>query len=216
MPIGIAAILLVMLAAAEMRSQAGPAPARDPAAALADALSAACRQDQAAFATHLTAANSAAFRALPEPQRSALLKRFVLLDDAGRPLLSTTAEGRTEVRCEAAGLVSDMRLGSAEVRENLAFVTAEVGEPGGEARSVRIGLVREAGEWKLLSVGLLLLDLPAISRQWEEADLEAREAEVIASLRKIAEALGKYQAGVRQAARGPRTTRACFPGRHLT
>jgi YD repeat-containing protein len=166
---------------------------RDPAAALADALSAACRQDQAAFATHLTAANAATFRALPDPRRSALLKRFVLLDDAGKPLLSTTAEGRTEVRCEAAGLVSAMRLGSAEVRENLAFVTAEVGEPGGEARPVRIGLVREAGEWKLLSVGLLLLDLPALSRQWEEADLEAHEAEVIASLRKIAEALGGYQ-----------------------
>ena len=51
--------------------------AADPAAALAEALSAACRQDADAFAPYLTALSAAAFRALPDVQRSALLKRFV-------------------------------------------------------------------------------------------------------------------------------------------
>ena len=168
-------------------------PAGDPVAGLADALSAACRQDHAAFATHLTAENAAAFRALPEPQQTALLKRFILLDDPGRPLLSTAAGGGAEVRCEAAGLVADMHLGAAEVHENLAFVTAEIGQPGEEPRSVRIGFVREGGQWKLLSVGLLLLDLPAMAKQWEEADLQESENDAIAALAKIAEALDKYQ-----------------------
>ena len=97
------------------------------------------------------------------------------------------------MRCEAAGLIADMHFGAAEVHENLAFVTAEIGQPGEEPRSVRIGFVREGGEWKLLSVGLLLLDLPAMAKQWEEADLQASENDAIAALAKIAEALVKYQ-----------------------
>lgn len=175
------------------RSPALAPPAGDPVAGLADALSAACRQDHVAFATHLTAESAAAFRALPEPQQTALLKRFILLDDPGRPLLSTLAGGNSEVRCEAAGLVADMHLGAAEVHENLAFVTAQIGQPGEEPRSVRIGFVREGGQWKLLSVGLLLLDLPAMVQQWQEADLQNSENETIAALAKIAEALVKYQ-----------------------
>jgi len=198
----VTAVLLTAVAMAmappELRAQAArlPAPAQtagDPAATLAAALSAACRQDHAAFATHLTAENAAAFRALPEPQQTALLKRLILLDDPGRPLLSTAAGGRTEVRCEAAGLVADMHLGAPSVQENLAFVTAEIGQPGGEPRSVRIGLVRESSDWKLLSVGVLLLDLPAMAKQWEEADLQLSESDAIAALAKIAEALVNYQ-----------------------
>jgi hypothetical protein len=190
--------MAIAIASPQVRAQAArqPAPAQpagDPVAGLADTLSAACRQDHAAFASHLTAQNASAFRALPEPQQTALLKRFILLDDPGRPLLSTPAGGRTEVRCEAAGLVADMHLGAAEVHENLAFVTAEIGQPGEQPRSVRIGFVREGGQWKLLSVGLLLLDLPAMAKQWEEADLQESENDAIAALAKIAEALVKYQ-----------------------
>jgi hypothetical protein len=192
------ASLLTALAAPQAQAQAARQPALaqpvgDPVEGLAAALSAACRQDHAAFATHLTAESAATFRALPEPQQTALLKRFILLDDPGKPLLSTPAGGRTEVRCEAAGLVADMHLGVAEVHENLAFVPIEIGQPGSEPRSVRIGFVREGGQWKLLSVGLLLLDLPAMVEQWGEADLQKNEDDTIAALAKIAEALVKYQ-----------------------
>jgi hypothetical protein len=192
------AALLTALVPLQVRAQAArqPAlaqPAGDPVEGLAAALSAACRQDHAAFATHLTSESAAAFRALPEPQQTALLKRFILLDDPGKPLLSTPAGGRTEVRCEAAGLVADMHLGAAEVHENLAFVPIDIGQPGEQPRSVRIGFVREGGQWKLLSVGLLLLDLPAMAEQWQEADLQKSENDAIAALAKIAEALVKYQ-----------------------
>jgi hypothetical protein len=192
-PAAILAALLFALVAPRARAQTAGETAGAPSAALTDALSAACRQDQAAFATHLTAANAAAFRGFPEPQRIALMKRFVLLDAPGQPLLSTTADGRTDLRCEAAGLVSDMRFGQARVEENIAFIIAEIGQPGEQPRSVRIGLVREGGDWKLLSVGLLLLDLPALAKQWQEADLEAHETEAVDALRKIAEALHRYQ-----------------------
>lgn len=194
----IAVTLLTAVPSPRLHAQAGRQPAlaqppSDPVDGLAAALSAACRQDHAAFASHLTTENAAAFRALPEPQQTALLKRFILLDDPGKPLLSNPAGGRTEVRCEAAGLVADMHLGAAEVRENLAFVPIEIGQPGEQPRSVRIGFVREGGQWKLLSVGLLLLDLPAMAGQWQEADLQKTEGDAIAALAKIAEALVKYQ-----------------------
>ncbi len=175
---------------AQTAASAGSDPA---AAALSAAFVAACRQDQSAFASSLTAQNAEAFRQLPEAQRTILLKRFVLLENAGSPLLSTTADGRLVVRCQAGGIVSEMRFGPTEAADNLSFIPIEVSQAPEEARSVRFGLVREAGNWKLLSVGLLLLDLPAMARQWEQADLEARESEAVAGLRKIAQALKRYQ-----------------------
>src|SRR5579871_3625152 len=113
-----------------VRAQATLPGQRDPAEALAGALSAACKQDHAAFAMHLTTDQSQAFRALPEPQQTTMLKRLVLLEAPGRPLLSNGAQGRTEVRCEAAGMVADMHFDAAEIKENLAFITVEIGQPG--------------------------------------------------------------------------------------
>ena len=53
--------------------------------------------------------------------------------------------------------------------------------------------MREGGNWKLLSVGLILLDIPSMEKQWEQADLDARENEAIAGLRKLATALDSYR-----------------------
>ena len=185
--------LPLMLAAPVARAQVTLPGQRDPAAALAEALSAACKQDHAAFAMHLTADQAKAFRALPEPQQTAMLKRLVLLDAPGRPLLSNGTQGRTEVHCEAAGMVADMHFSAADIQENLAFVTLEIGQPGAEPRSVRIGLVREGGDWKLLSVGLLILDIPELAKQWEQSDVETNENAAIDALAKIADALTRYQ-----------------------
>jgi hypothetical protein len=85
-----------------------------------------------------------------------------------------------------------MRFGAAEVQENLAFVPVSV-PVGPDNQSVRFGLIRESGQWKLLSVGLLLLDIPAMGRQWEESDLQVRERNAIGAVRKIANALKSYQ-----------------------
>jgi hypothetical protein len=163
----------------------------DPAQALQETLTAACRHEENVFASHLTNDNAEAYGALSQDQRVALLRRMVLLDDPGKPLLSTS-EGHTVVRCEAGGVTSEMRFGAAQVRENLAFIPVSVPE-GDETRSVRFGLVRESGQWKLLSVGLLILDIPALAQQWQESEQQTRERAVMTTMRKVAGALRSYQ-----------------------
>jgi len=179
----------------DLRAQRGAVssapPISDPAQALQETLAAACRHDEAAFADHLPSDNAQAYRALAPEQRAALLKRFVLQEDPGKPLLSTL-EGHTVVRCEGPGATSEMRFGATEVRENLAFIPVSVPE-GDETQSVRFGLVRESGQWKVLSVGLLMLDIPALGRQWEESDQQTRERSAIAVMRRVAGALKSYQ-----------------------
>ncbi len=165
----------------------------NPEVALGDALSAACRQDAAAFAAFLTSDNAVAYRALPERQRTEFMKRIVLLEDPGRPLLSNTAECHLAIRCASPGVTIEMRLGEIRLRDNLAFIPMEIPLPNEPPRSVTLGLVREGGDWKLLSVGLMLLDVPSMAKHWEQADLEAREDNAIAALRKLATALETYR-----------------------
>ncbi len=153
---------------------------------------AACRQNEAQFAPYLTADNAAAFRELPASQRTALMKRFVLLDEPGRPLLSSDAQGRTVVRCETPGMTTEMRFGETRLRENLAFIPVEIPIENAATRRIVFGMVREGG-WKLLSVGLLLLNLPELSRQWTTSEAEASESEAIAALRKLADAVASYR-----------------------
>jgi hypothetical protein len=193
---GKSALTIVCAAAGLLSATAAqtqqPAPA-SPEVALSGALSAACRQDPAAFANFLTSDNATAYRALPAPQRTAFMKRFVLLEDPGRPLLSTSATGHPVVRCESPGISTEMRFGETRSRENLAFIPMEIPLPGEPSRSITFGLVREGGSWKVLSVGLILLDIPSMQKQWEQADMEAREEEAIAALRKLATALETYR-----------------------
>ena len=164
-----------------------------PETALSDALSAACRQDSPIFANSLTADNAIAFRALPGAQRTAMMKRFVLLEQPGRVLLSTSGTGQKIVRCESPSFTTEMRLGETKLRENLAYVPMEIPIPGEDPRKITFGLVREGGSWKLLSLGLILLDVPAMAKQWEQADLDASEDAAIADLRSVASALDTYR-----------------------
>lgn len=188
---GILPALLLGIVAPDVFAQRAAPPVSDPAQALEETLTAACRHDDAAFSSHLAGDNAQAYRALTQEQRVALLKRLVLLEDTGKPLLSTL-EGHPVLRCEARGVISEMRFGAAEVQENLAFIAVSVPE-GSDSQSVRFGLIRESAQWKLLSVGLLLLDIPALGRQWEESDLQAREGNATGAVRKIASALKSYQ-----------------------
>jgi type II secretory pathway pseudopilin PulG len=165
----------------------------NPETALSEVLSAACKQDSSAFANSLTADNASAFRSLAGPQQTAMMKRFVLLDQAGRVLLSTSSAGKRVVRCESPSFTSEMRLGEAKVRENLAFVPMEIPVAEEKPRSMTFGFVREGGAWRLISVGLILLDIPAMAKQWEQADLDASEDAAIADLRSVASALETYR-----------------------
>src|SRR6266568_4974189 len=169
----------------------------EPSRILRDALAAACEESETSFGRFLTAENAEAFAHLAPERRVALMKRLVLLDAPGRPEGVANPSGRPVLRCTALGATSEMRLGGASVRENLAFIPVEVRALGDSAedspRRVTFGLVREGGGWKLLSVGLLLLDLPALEQQWDLAEAEENQAGVIANLRKIAEAIRTYR-----------------------
>jgi len=160
----------------------------EPAAALSAALAAACRANADQFAKYLTADNAAAFRALPEEQRAAFLKRLSLTDEAGKPLISSDPQQHTVLRCQTSSGSAEYHFGDARVRENLAFIPVTV--PGSHASE--FGLVRETGAWRLLSLGLLLFDIPQLSKQWMEQDFAAREDAVIQTLRGLADAVQTY------------------------
>lgn len=174
-----------------------PSAAGGPIAALRDVLSAACSQSQNEFVRFLTARNKESFSRLSAGARVALMKRFVLLNEPGRALATTNASGRPTVRCETPAGAAEMQIGGAELRENLAFVPMELRDAtdttGTDVRRVTMGLVRENGEWKLLSLGLLLLDLPSLEMEWDRAEIQPNERGAIEALRKIAEAVEAYR-----------------------
>jgi len=178
----VAALLPACAAAQDGRESEAPA-------ALAAALSAACRANEAQFENYLTVDNATAFRALPEEQRSAVLKRLSLADEPGKPLLSSDDQNHTVLRCTAPEGTAEFRFGDARTRENLAFIPVAVKD----SESTEFGLVRENGGWRLLSLGLVLLDIQRLSRQWAESDLAAREDAAVANLRSLNEAIQTYR-----------------------
>src|SRR5271163_4335176 len=188
----VAALLLHVAASvilsATVRAQEASGAA-DPATALADALVAACRASESDFANHLTTANAAAFRALPATQRSELMKRLSLSDDPGKPLLSADADKHIVLRCRAANNTVEYRFGTTRVQENLAFIPVAVVN----SQQADFGMVREGGSWRLLSLGLVLFDVPQLAKQWAAADLATQEDTAIADLRALAEAIQTYR-----------------------
>ena len=166
------ALLVFLCAAAGTSAQKAPPVAGDVATALTGALSAACKEDDTAFAPYLTSENATEFQNLVGPQRTAFMKRVVQLDDPGRPLISTSDDGLPVLRCETPAISTDMRFGPTKISDNLAFIAVTVPSPGEDPRTIRFGLVREQGQWKLLSLGLVLLDVQALSEEWARADIE--------------------------------------------
>jgi hypothetical protein len=174
-----------------------PSTASGPTAALRDVLAAACSQSQNEFVRFLTARNKESFARLSAGARVALMKRFVLLNEPGRATVTTNPSGRPSVRCQTPAVTTEMQIGGAELRESLSFVPMEVREAtdttGANVRRVTMGLVRENGEWKLLSLGLLLLDLPSLEIEWDRAEIEPNELGAIEALKKIAKAVDVYR-----------------------
>jgi len=64
---------------------------------------------------------------------------------------------------------------------------------GSDAHQITLGLVREDGDWKLLSLGLLLLDLPALEVEWDVAEMETTERNAIEALNQVAKAVEAYR-----------------------
>jgi hypothetical protein len=197
--------LLPLALVAQESSSATPAGAATvstkapdaPTAALRDALIAACTQSEQSFSKFLTTRNADTFAHLTPSARVALMKRFVLLSQPGKPSLLPTASGRPTIQCETPGGAAQLQIGGAEISDNLAFLPVEVREAtdttGDSVIRVQMGLVREKSEWKLLSVGLVLLDLPALAFEWDAAEMESTEKAAIDGLKKIAEAVELYR-----------------------
>ncbi len=168
-----------------------------PSLALRQALSAACSQSERDFTKFLTARNAETFAALTPGARVALMKRFVLLDEPGKPSLVSGASDRPVLRCETPGGAAEVQIGGPEVADNLAFLPVEIRDAtdsaGANVMHVKMGLVRENGEWKLLSVGLVLLDLPSLAVEWDAAQIESTERAAIEALKVIAAAVETYR-----------------------
>jgi type II secretory pathway pseudopilin PulG len=168
-----------------------------PAAALRDAISAACTQSEQAFSKFLTARNADTFAHLTPAARVALMKRFVLLNEAGKASLVTSTSGRPIVRCEIPGGAAELQIGGPETTDNLSFLPVEVRDATDSSSAnvlhVKMGLIRENGEWKLLSVGLVLLDLPSLAAEWDAAEMENTERAAIQSMKIIADAIEAYR-----------------------
>ena len=163
-----------------------------PSAALKAVLSAACSQNQAEFGRFLTARSKEAFSRMTPQARIALMKRFVLLNEPGKPTASANPAGRPIVRCQTPDVTTEMQIGGADLRDNVAFLPMELRDAtdttGSDAHQITLGLVREDGEWKLLSLGLLLLDLPALEVEWDVAEMETTERNAIEALNQVAKA----------------------------
>ncbi len=141
------------------------ATAGGPSAALKAVLSAACSQNQTEFVRFLTARNKEAFSRMTPVARIALMKRFVLLNQPGKPSASANPM---------------------ELRE----VTDTT---GASVHQVTMGLVREDGEWKLLSLGVLFLDLPALEVEWDAEQMDAAEESALEAVKKVALAVEAYR-----------------------
>ncbi len=181
------AVLLATLAMpATLRAQDGKES--DPAAALLSALTAACKQNDTQFAIYLTADSAAAFRSLPADQRATVQRRIANVDGPGKPLLSSSTDGHTILHCDSAGGASELRFGAARARENLAFIPVH----SGDGDPTEFGLVRESGGWRLLSVGILLFDVPQLASRWAAQDAENHEMGVANALLDLTDAIDRY------------------------
>src|SRR5256884_6311774 len=120
-----------------------------------------------------------------------------LLGEPGKATVSANPSGRPMVRCETPGATTEMQIGGADVRDNVAFLPLELHDVadsnGASARQINMGLVREEGQWKLLSLGVLLLDLPELEVEWDESEIDATEKDALQSLKTIAAAVESYR-----------------------
>jgi hypothetical protein len=176
---------------------APPVAANSPAAALRDVLQAACSQSSGEFSRYLTARSKESFERLTPAARVALMKRFVLLNVPGKATATANPAGRPIVRCETPDLTTEMSIGGTDSRENLAFLPMELRDitdsTGANVRQITMGLVREDGQWRLLSIGVLLLDLPSLEVEWDAEEAEANEITALGNLRRLADAVETYR-----------------------
>jgi hypothetical protein len=190
-------LFLILLLAASAGTPAQSPAVDSPSATLRDALVAACSQNSTDFVKALTARNAEAFARLTPPARQTFLKRFVLLDKPGKPRSQNETSGNVVVYCETSELTTQMEIAKPELRDNLAYLPLTVKDSGDSSgltsHQVTMGMVRESGQWKILSLGLLFLDLPSLEIEWDRAEMKANEQTAVASLKLLVDAIETYR-----------------------
>lgn len=173
------------------------ASANGPSAALRDLLMAACSQSQNDFERYLTARNKESFSRMAAAARVAFMKRFVLLNEAGKPSATSNPSGRPIVRCDTPAGAAEIQIGGADTRDNVAFMPVNLRDAtdstDASAIQVTMGMVRENGEWKILSLGVVLLDLPSLELEWDSAEADKNELAAVESLKDIADAVENFR-----------------------
>jgi hypothetical protein len=198
--LSIALLLFTRVALAQDSSSAPPTQSSSPNgpySTLRDLLAAACSQSQDDFSHFLTLRNQQSFSHLAPAARVAFMKRFVLLNEPGKPTVTANPAGRPIVLCTTPGGAAEIQIGGADIRDNVAFLPVDLRDAtdtsGASNIQVNMGLVREGGEWKLLSLGLVLLDLPSLEVEWDSAEADKNEESAIESLKTIAEAVEAFR-----------------------
>ena len=156
---------------------------------LLNALGAACRQQVGDFAQRLPQGSFEAYRNLPLTLQQELMRRIVAVREPGKPLRSTSTEGLFVFRCSSPAETTSMTLGRERTKGNLAFIPVTLPSD----RTVDFGMVHESDGWHLLSVGLLILDVPQLTQEWASQETASREARAVAAMRQIAAAAETYR-----------------------
>lgn len=171
--------------------------ATSPTDTLRNILTAACAQNGKQFSESLTVRNADAFEHMTKAAQVTLLKRFVLLEQAGEPRVQNDDQGNLTIFCVTSDITTEMQFGKVELRDNLAYVPLVVKDAtdtaDASARRITMGCVKENGQWKLLSLGLLLLDLPTLGEEWDRAEIQNNEKSALAAMNQLAAAIEKYR-----------------------
>src|SRR5277367_87784 len=171
--------------------------ASGPYGALSQALSAACSQSQIEFAKFLTTRNKQSFARMTPAARISLMKRFVLLSQPGKPTVTLNPSGRPTVRCDTPDGAAEIQIGGADQQDNLAFFPVELRDAtdtaGTDVIRVNMGLIRDDNQWRILSIGLVLLDLPSLELEWNSAEMSANENAALETLKAVAQAIETYR-----------------------
>jgi hypothetical protein len=190
-------LFILLLSSVSAGTPGQPPAAESPSTILREALVAACSQNSAEFVRALTVRNAEAFGRMTPPARETFLKRFVLLDKPGKPRTQNESSGSVLVFCETSEVTTQMEIEKPELRDNLAYLPLTVKDSGDNAgltaHHVTMGMVREAGQWKILSLGLLFLDLPSLEIEWDRAEIKANEQSAIVSLKALVDAIETYR-----------------------
>ncbi len=172
-------------------------PPDAPSAALRDLLAAACTHDETNFVSFLTARNVESFSHLAPAARVELMKRFVLLDGAGKATLTAGPSGRPAVRCDTQGGAAELQIGGSELRDNFALLPLDIRDVServaGEPHHILMGMIREGSSWKVFSLGMLFLDLPSLEIEWDQSAIGGNEQDALAAVKAIAAAIETYR-----------------------